>query len=69
MAAFGNIFKALMGPLGGLVDAIDRVAEKGITETVDLRMTILGRRIGIKSEVSLLDVPEPKSATAAQPGA
>jgi hypothetical protein len=57
----GAIFSEVFGVLGQLAAAVERVVVNGMTEHLDLRFSVFGRRVGISAEVSLLDKPEPKA--------
>lgn len=47
----------VIGFAGQLINAVLKVFQHGLTEHLDLRVSIFGRRIGISAEVSLLDTP------------
>ncbi len=47
----------VVGLAGRLLNAVFGVLQNGLTEHVDARISIFGRRIGIAAEVSLLDTP------------
>lgn len=50
----------VIGFAGQLIQAVLKVFRDGLTEHLDLRVSIFGRRIGVSCEVSLLDqAPKP----------
>jgi hypothetical protein len=51
----GAIFTDVFGVVGKIVGAVERVLTSGLTEKVDARFSVFGRRIGVSCEVSLLD--------------
>ena len=55
------MFEELFKLIGKLATGVDNVLKHGLTEHVDARFSILGRRIGISCEISVMDQPAAKT--------